>query len=81
MIKKKFLNACKINEECKKENKKFLHQKFYKSLIFVKKKLFDNFWLMQRRKQAFFAQIAFISRIFLENNTENKFLCKLELPK
>ena len=81
MIKKKFLNACKINEECKKEKEKFLHQKFHESLIFLKKKHSVNFWFMQRRKEAFFDQIAFISRIFLGNYIEIEFLCKLELPE
>tara|TARA_B100001105_G_C22240722_1_gene378164 strand:+ start:467 stop:646 length:180 start_codon:yes stop_codon:yes gene_type:complete len=45
---------------------KFLHQKFYESLISVKKILFVNVWLMQTRKLAFFEKIAFISRIVLE---------------
>ena len=81
MVKTKFLNACQINEECKRETKKFFDQKFHESLFFMKKKFFVNIWLMQRRKEAFFVQIAFISRKCLENNTEIKFLCNLELSK
>ena len=79
MIRKKFLNVCKINELCKAEIEKFLLQKFYKSLISLKKNLFVNFWLMQRRKLAFFEEIGFISRIIWENNSNIYFFRNLKL--
>ena len=53
-------------KNARQEKEQFLHQKFHESLIFLKKKHSVNFWFMQRRKEAFFDQIAFISRIFLE---------------
>ena len=46
MITKKFLNACKMDDACKKEMEKFLHQKFYESLISSKRILFVNVWVM-----------------------------------
>ena len=79
MIRKEFLNVCKINELCKAEIEKFLLQKFYKSLISLKKNLFVNFWLMQRRKLAFLEEISFISRTIWENNSNIQFFCKLKL--
>ena len=79
MIRKKFLNVCKINELCKAEMEKFLFQKFYKSLISLKKNLFVNFWLMQRRKLAFLEEISFISRTIWENNSNIQFFCNLKL--
>ena len=79
MIRKKFLNVCKMHELCKAEMEKFLHQKFYKSLISKKKNLFVNFWLMQTRKLAFFEEISFISRTIWENNSNIQIFCNLKL--
>ena len=79
MIRKKFLNVCKMDELCKAEMEKFLLQKFYKSLISLKKNLFVNFWLMQTRKLAFFEEISFISRTIWENNSNIQFFRNLNL--
>ena len=79
MIRKNFLNVCKMDELCKTKMEKFLHQKFYKSLIFMKKKLFVNFWLMQIRKLAFFEEISLISRTIWENNSNIQFFHNLKL--
>ena len=54
MIRKEILNVCKMDDLCKAEMEKFLHQNFYESLMSMKKNLFVNFWLMQTRKVAFF---------------------------
>ena len=69
MIRKNFHNVCKMDELRKTKMEEFLHQKFYKSLIFMKKNLFVNFWLMQTRKLAFFEEISLISRTIWENNS------------
>ena len=79
MIRKKFLNVCKMNELCKAEMEKFLLQNFYKNLISLKKNLFVNFWLMQTRKLAFFEEISFISRTIWENNSNIQIFCNLKL--
>ena len=79
MIRKKFLKVCKMDELCKTEMDEFLHQKFYQSLISMKKIVFVNFWLMQTRKLAFFEEISFISRTIWENNTNIQFFCNLKL--
>ena len=79
MIRKNFLNVCKMDELCKTKMEKFLHQQFYKSLIFMKKNLFVNFWVMQTRKLAFFEEISLISRTILENNSNIQFFHNLNL--
>ena len=79
MIRKKFLNVCKMDELCKAEMEKFLLQNFYKNLISLKKNLFVNFWLMQTRKLAFFEEISFISRTIWENNSNIQIFCNLKL--
>ena len=79
MIRKKFLYVCKMDELCKAEMEKFLLQKFYKSLISLKKNLFVNFWLMQTRKLVFFEEISFINRTIWENNSNIQFFCNLKL--
>ena len=79
MIRKKFLNVCKMDELCKAEMEKFLHQNFYESLMSMKKNLFVNFWLMQTRKLAFFEEIGFISRTIWENSSNILFFRNLKL--
>ena len=68
-----------MDELCKTEMEKFLHQKFYERLISMKKNLFVNFWLMQTRKLAFCEEIGFISRTIWENNSNIQFFRNLKL--